>query len=106
MCPDPRDEQAGVDAADYSSSPGNLWPKAPEEFKQTLYDYWAAVHGFAINFIRIVALSLGAEESYFDTKITPFSGLSPLYYPPNSDSRSNMGRSIHTDYSCKSAVID
>ena len=102
MCPDPRDEHSGIDASACSSSPGNLWPESPEHFQQALYEYWAAIHSFAVDFIRIVARSLGAEETYFDDNITPFSGLSPLFYPPNPEQKANFGRSIHTDYSCES----
>lgn len=105
MCPDPRDKQSGIDSSAYSSSPGNLWPKIPEDFQQKLYSYWAAVHRFAVEFIHVVALSLGAEETFFDDKITPFSGLSPLYYPSNPEHTQSMGRSIHTDYSCEPIII-
>lgn len=49
MCPDPQDEQSGVDTSAYSQSPGVLWLEAPEDFQRILYQYWMAVQRFAVD---------------------------------------------------------
>lgn len=60
----------------------NLWPEKPEAFRSTLTEYRQAIERFAKQLLRIVALALDLEETYFDHMGRfPMAGLRPLHYP-------------------------
>jgi len=98
---DPRDREALMAGSSCPPSNINLWPSAPLDFCKYLYEYNDGILEFSKRFIRVVALALEVEETYFDNMISPISGLSPLHYPPNTGIPKPPGRSVHTDYSCK-----
>jgi isopenicillin N synthase-like dioxygenase len=60
----------------------NVWPQNPPELQQVWTDYFAAVDGLATDLMRLFALSLGLEETYFDNAIDKnISMLRVLQYP-------------------------
>lgn len=60
-------EQKVPPAFDISAYPrsGNQWPDVPQ-FRETLYQYRTALLDFSKKLMRMIALALDLEESYFD----------------------------------------
>jgi isopenicillin N synthase-like dioxygenase len=62
--------------ADYAFAPAagkhfaaNIWPAAPDELRSTWTEYYRAMGSLAQILMRIFALALSLEETYFDSKI-------------------------------------
>ena len=62
--------------APYATAPGagqhfavNLWPERPAELRPALVRYYRAMSELAQTLMRIFALGLGLDESFFDDKI-------------------------------------
>ena len=71
------------DTSFYSARPINQWPKTPPEYRAVMNEYRAATLDFAERFLRIIALALDLEETYFDYMTRfPMDGLRALHYPP------------------------
>ncbi|KAK8197484.1 Clavaminate synthase-like protein [Phyllosticta capitalensis] len=85
----------------------NQWPDdVLPAFRQTLTTYRDAVSAFAKTILRMVALSLGEEETYFESMCKfPMAGLRALRYPPaapipeGSEATETIGIGAHADYS-------
>jgi isopenicillin N synthase-like dioxygenase len=77
----------------------NLFPAAMPELRATVLDYIAALTELGHAVMRGIALSLGLEESYFDTHYTgdPLILFRIFNYPANADA-SGWGVGEHTDY--------
>lgn len=79
----------------------NLWP-SPEhtpKFRPAMEAYRSACLGFVRKFIRMLALAMGEQESFFDQKTTyPIASLRALFYPPQEgSSEEEIGLGAHTD---------
>ena len=44
----------------------NQWPEHPPLFKEVYTEYYDSVHELSLNLFRLMALSLGLDENYFD----------------------------------------
>ena len=80
----------------------NPWPSKLPEFEVILSEYYRNVRAFSRILTRNIALSLGLEETWFDSVIT-HPGCSALvaHYPPQDPERIHFGIDPHTDSECK-----
>ena len=80
--------------------PRNIWPADNDVFRQTLTRYYNHLHDFSKQLLRIFALALGIEETFFDSMVTfPMAFVRPLHYPPQETSSGNEpGIAAHTDF--------
>ncbi len=81
----------------------NLWPEAPEGFRDTLQAYWQDALTVAHQILRALALALGRDGDYFATRFDrPMALLRGNYYPPRPDwaGEKDFGIAAHTDYGC------
>ncbi|PGH03882.1 hypothetical protein AJ79_07240 [Helicocarpus griseus UAMH5409] len=83
----------------------NQWPEDVEEleeFKKTSMDYYHAVFELAKDVLRVIALTLDLEESYFDEFTSgAVATMRFLHYPPqpkDSDEKLSRGIGAHTDF--------
>jgi isopenicillin N synthase-like dioxygenase len=79
----------------------NRWPAVPADFERAATDYYGAMSRLVVCLMRLAALALGLEETYFDRKIDRSIGTMRLnYYPaptePPRDGQLRAGE--HTDY--------
>ncbi|KAH8892657.1 Clavaminate synthase-like protein [Thozetella sp. PMI_491] len=79
----------------------NFWPK-PEDspkFRRGVEAYQIACLGLMRKLIRLMALAIGVEETFFDKKSTyPIASVRCLYYPPQEPSNeTETGLGAHTD---------
>jgi len=64
-----------------------------------MYEYNVAILDFSKKLMRLIALSLGLEESYFDHMADfPMAGLRALHYP-SQETTTDVGIGAHADYS-------
>ena len=82
----------------------NSWPADQPEFKEKCSEYQRRLITLSRQLIRIIALALGAEESYFDKMVTaPLASLKLQHYPPQDlDSSIEIGAPAHTDFESRS----
>ena len=80
----------------------NPWPKQLPGFEAHLSEYYHTMRAFCRVMARNIALSLGLQESHFDSVLT-HPGCSALvaHYPPQEPKSGNLGLSAHTDAECK-----
>lgn len=81
----------------------NQWPQDLPRFQTALTRYFAEVGACGQRFLRAVALSLGAPETFFADKYDkPLQRTQCVYYPPHpTDSKEELfGVAPHTDYGC------
>ncbi|KAK5111764.1 hypothetical protein LTR62_004684 [Meristemomyces frigidus] len=102
---DPYDPDHGCppdfDKSYYPPGPGpiNQWPQKPSNFRSIMNEYRTAMSDFARRLVRIIALSLDLDETYFDYMLEfPMAGLRPLHYPPQ-EASTDVGIGAHNDYS-------
>lgn len=89
-----------LDYGPYPSGPMNTWPEAPANFRRLMYEYRKCCMDFSRALLRLIALSLDLDESYFDHMARfPMAGLRPLYYP-SQQVKDDVGIGAHADYSC------
>src|SRR5207247_6840709 len=95
------------DDAYYTSTEGrrhftpNVWPTTPPGFEHAATVYYRAMSHLARELIRLAALALGAQESFFDDKVDRSIGTMRLNYYPAQASAPRPGQlraSAHTDY--------
>ncbi len=65
---DRADLASKVDKASAQMYAPNIWPERPDDFKDTMVSYYDAMMGLATRVLRAMAISLGANENYFDDK--------------------------------------
>jgi isopenicillin N synthase-like dioxygenase len=99
-----------VDTTDdpyYTSAPGrrhfapNIWPSAPEGFRPAAILYYRAMDRLVAFLMRLAALALAMDESFFDDKIDRSIGTMRLnYYPAQSAApvAGQLRAGAHTDY--------
>jgi isopenicillin N synthase-like dioxygenase len=85
----------------------NQWPTDVPGFRETMEEYFAAVHRLAREVTHAIALALELPEDYFDDWFTtPMVIMSPLHYPPQAAgdggeiSEARIGAGAHSDYGC------
>ena len=85
----------------------NQWPEGDPEFRRALTGYFDAIAACGQDFLRAVALSLGAEADFFADKYDkPLQRTQCVYYPPHPPKRKDgsegelFGVAPHTDYGC------
>jgi isopenicillin N synthase-like dioxygenase len=95
------------DDAYYTSTKGrqfflpNIWPDAPRAFRPAVIAYYRAMHQLVGFLMRLTALGLGIEETFFDDKVSRSIGTMRLNYYPRQvqaplDGQLRAG--AHTDY--------
>ena len=61
----------------------NRWPDQPANLKATWLEYYAAMEELARDIMRLFALALGMDETFFDDKVDQhITNLCANYYPP------------------------
>ena len=96
----PPDDYAFAPAAGQHFAP-NLWPARPAGLRPAWTEYYRAMGTLAASLMRIFALGLGLEESYFDTMVDRhISRLRVRNYPaPSTPPRPGQIRAgAHSDY--------
>ena len=79
--------------------PKNTWPASNDAFRHALTEYYNHVHAFAVKLLRIFALALGIEETFFDKIATfPMAFMRALHYLSQSADEQKGGISAHTDF--------
>src|SRR5262245_63611880 len=79
----------------------NIWPQTPASYKEVFSEYYRQLERLGGTLMRIFAVALGVEESFFDDKIDRhFSTLPANHYPePDGDPLPNQVRAgEHTDF--------
>jgi isopenicillin N synthase-like dioxygenase len=99
-----------VDVADdayYTSALGrrhftpNIWPVAPAGFEQAATAYYRTMSDVILILMRLAALALDVDETFFDDKVDRSIGTMRLnYYPAQATSPApgQLRASAHTDY--------
>jgi isopenicillin N synthase-like dioxygenase len=91
----------------YTSSKGrqffvpNIWPDDPPAFRPAAVTYYRAMHQLVGFLMRLTALGLGIEETFFDDKVSRSIGTMRLNYYPRQDQAPLAGQlraGAHTDY--------
>lgn len=80
----------------------NLWPDL-DGFRTTVQGYYRAACGVAMDLLRVIAATIGENQSYFDDKFDrPMALLRGNYYPKRPDwaGAQDYGIAAHTDYGC------
>jgi isopenicillin N synthase-like dioxygenase len=79
----------------------NIWPEAPAEFRDAAITYYRTMHGLVGFLMRLTALGLGLDETYFDDKVDRSIGTLRLNYYPRQLRPPLPGQlraGAHTDY--------
>ncbi|WP_158607853.1 isopenicillin N synthase family dioxygenase [Nocardia panacis] len=79
----------------------NLWPDTPTRFEQTWLDYMAAMETLGHRLMRLFALALGLDETFFDDKVDEhISAIVANFYYRQTDSPApgQLRRGAHTDW--------
>ena len=81
----------------------NQWPQGLPAFEKAFARYFGEIAVCGQHFLRAVALSLGASESFFSGKYDkPLQRTQAVYYPPHPTDHTEelFGVAPHTDYGC------
>jgi isopenicillin N synthase-like dioxygenase len=81
----------------------NNWPAFMPELQKALYPYHEAVGACGAALLRVVAVSLGLEPSFFAARYAkPLQRTQIIYYPPRDPAagEEEFGVAPHTDYGC------
>jgi isopenicillin N synthase-like dioxygenase len=79
----------------------NTWPAAPAGFEQAGAAYYRAMSALIVSLMRLAALALEVEETFFDDKVDRSIGAMRLnYYPAQAapPAPGQLRASAHTDY--------
>ncbi|MBV9860209.1 MAG: isopenicillin N synthase family oxygenase [Alphaproteobacteria bacterium] len=60
----------------------NIWPERPADFRRVATRYYAQMERLARDLMRVFALALGLEETYFDSRIDNHFATLPLNHYP------------------------
>ncbi|KAI4648316.1 hypothetical protein J4E93_004728 [Alternaria ventricosa] len=92
----------------------NMWPSAAslpnvQDFKETSLEYYARVVSLAKDILKVLALTLDLEETYFDAFATgAVATMRLLHYPsqpPSSPTHLTRGIGAHTDFGCITILL-
>ena len=94
-----RDAVTDPDAPDYARLIGpNLWPAAQPELQEVVAEWHDHLSGVARKLLRAWAVSLGAEESYFDEHFgEPSTLIKIVRYPGSTEPEPQQGVGAHKD---------
>jgi isopenicillin N synthase-like dioxygenase len=95
------DLAAKVDPVSAQMYAPNIWPQRPGDFREVMVSYYDAMQGLAQRVLRAMALSLGANENYFDDKFDrQASNCRIIRYPAVKDTPlpGQLRAGTHTDY--------
>lgn len=94
-----REAVSDPDAPDFARLIGpNLWPAAQPELREVVTEWHAQLSGVARRLLRAWALSLGAEESFFDDHFgEPSTLIKIIRYPGKDDPTPQQGVGAHKD---------
>jgi isopenicillin N synthase-like dioxygenase len=89
-----------------SAKPGNffaanMWPEQPSAFKPVWERYYGEMESLSATLMRIFALGLGMDETFFDDKINHhITNFSVIHYPeqPKPPLPGQLRAGAHTDY--------
>jgi isopenicillin N synthase-like dioxygenase len=79
----------------------NVWPASPARFREVASVYYRTMDRLVAFLMRLAALALGVEETFFDDKVTRSIGTMRLNYYPRQDVPPLPGQlraGAHTDY--------
>jgi isopenicillin N synthase-like dioxygenase len=79
----------------------NIWPDDPPEFRPAAIAYYRTMHELVGFLMRLTALGLGIEETFFDDKVSRSIGTMRLNYYPRQVHPPLAGQlraGAHTDY--------
>lgn len=79
----------------------NIWPEEPPGFRPAAIAYYRAMHRLVACLMRLTALGLGLEETFFDDKVNRSIGTMRLNYYPRQLEAPQPGQlraGAHTDY--------
>jgi isopenicillin N synthase-like dioxygenase len=92
----------------------NMWPSEDvlpnvSDFKATALDYYSQVVSLAKDILKVLALTLDLEESYFDDYAhDAVATMRLLHYPsqpPDSPAKLTRGIGAHTDFGCVTILL-
>lgn len=92
----------------------NIWPCADvlpdvDDFKATSLDYYAQVVQLAKDILKVLALTLDLDETYFNEYATgAIATMRLLHYPsqpPDSSAKLTRGIGAHTDFGCVTILL-
>jgi isopenicillin N synthase-like dioxygenase len=92
----------------------NIWPSEDvlpnvDNFKATALDYYSQVVSLAKDILKVLALTLDLEESYFDDYAAgAVATMRLLHYPsqpPDSPAKLTRGIGAHTDFGCVTILL-
>ena len=76
-----------------------IWPSEPRELPKVCEEYYKAMEQLATQLMRLFALALKLDESYFDDKVdNAYTTLRLLNYPPQPTESDQTRNGEHTDY--------
>ncbi|MBS8229079.1 isopenicillin N synthase family dioxygenase [Vannielia litorea] len=81
----------------------NLWPEAPEGFREEVEGYYREALGFCRRLLGAISEAIGEDRSYFQQKfVHPMALLRANFYParPAWAGEKDFGIAPHTDYGC------
>lgn len=79
----------------------NIWPEGIDGFRETWTDYYTAMETLATSLMRLFALGLDLEETWFDDKVDKhMTNLTVSHYPeqPEAPPAGQLRAGAHTDY--------
>jgi isopenicillin N synthase-like dioxygenase len=79
----------------------NIWPRVPAGFEQAATGYYRTMSGLIVFLMRLAALALDVDETFFDDKVDRSIGTMRLNYYPAQATAPRAGQlraSAHTDY--------
>jgi isopenicillin N synthase-like dioxygenase len=79
----------------------NVWPAAPAGFERAATAYYRAMSELVVRLMRLAALALGVDETFFDDKVDRSIGTMRLNYYPAQAAPPEPGQlraGPHTDY--------
>ncbi|KAF2090762.1 Clavaminate synthase-like protein [Saccharata proteae CBS 121410] len=105
-----------LDGTSPSTLPGgtaNLWPEEKDipGFYEGIRNYYGGVLRLARHLMRLFALSLDLDESYFDDMVSHPGGIARLMYYPaareelGDGSEDALGLGAHSDYECFTLLL-
>jgi isopenicillin N synthase-like dioxygenase len=92
----------------------NMWPSEDDlpnvsDFKATALDYYSQVGSLAKDILKVLALTLDLEESWFDDFVSgAVATMRLLHYPsqpPDSPAKLTRGIGAHTDFGCVTILL-
>ncbi|MFQ5974338.1 MAG: isopenicillin N synthase family dioxygenase [Alphaproteobacteria bacterium] len=79
----------------------NIWPAVPSDFERAATVYYRTMSQLVVLLMRLTALTLGLEETFFDRKVDRSIGTMRLNYYPGQTEPPRPGQlraGAHTDY--------